>query len=103
MKFNVGELVFDPRLNMTGMIMGIEEKIVPGIHADRMESDPWYQVMLFGDSWCKDGKTRDYAVIHGDNVLEAYNEEEHKGLSRDEAPHDVDELSRVFLNNNDGV
>ena len=98
MKFKPSDLVFDPRLNMAGMVMGIEEKIVGSIHSDKMLSEHWYKVMLFGDSWCKDGKTRDYAVHHGDNILEAYNEEEHKGLTRNEALHDVDKLSRVFLN-----
>ena len=98
MKFKPGDLVFDPRLNMAGMVMSIEEKIVGSIHSDKMLSEHWYKVMLFGDHWCKDGKTRDYAVHHGDNILEAYNEEEHKGLTRNEALHDVDKLSRVFLN-----
>ena len=98
MKFKPSDLVFDPRLNMAGMVMGIEEKIVGSIHSDKMLSEHWYKVMLFGDHWCKDGKTRDYAVHHGDNILEAYNEEEHKGLTRNEALHDVDKLSRVFLN-----
>ena len=99
MKFSKGDLIFDPRLNMTGMVMNIEEKLVGSIHSDEMQTELWYNVMLFGDHWCKDGKTRDYAVHHGDNILETYNEEEHKGKTRDEAKHDVDELSRVFLNN----
>ena len=98
MKFKPSDLVFDPRLNMAGMVVAIEEKIVGSIHSDKMLSEHWYKVMLFGDHWCKDGKTRDYAVHHGDNILEAYNEEEHKGLTRNEALHDVDKLSRVFLN-----
>ena len=96
MKFDKGDLVFDPRLNMTGMIMGIEERKEWPEYSDHV-TVLWYKVMLFGDSWCVDGKTRDYTVNHGDNLLEAYNEKEHKGLSRDEAEHEVDELSRVFL------
>ena len=96
MKFDKGDLVFDPRLNMTGMVMGIEERNERPVNSDYV-TVLWYKVMLFGDSWCVDGKTRDYTVNHGDNLLEAYNEKEHKGLSRDEAEHDVDELSRVFL------
>ena len=96
MKFKPGDLVFDPRLNMTGMIVGIEES--PVRQAGQPPSTvPWYKIMLFGDSWCAEGNTRDYTVNHGDNLLEAYNEEEHKGKTRDEAEHDVDELSRVFL------
>ena len=96
MKFDKGDLVFDPRLNMTGMITGIEERNERPVNSDYV-TVLWYKVMLFGDSWCVDGKTRDYTVNHGDNLLEAYNEEEHKGLSREEAEHDVDELSQVFL------
>ena len=97
-KFKPGDLVFDPRLNMAGMVMGIEERKVGGTQFPT-QAELWYNVMLFGDHWCKNGKTRDYAVHHGDNILEVYNEEEHKGLSRDEAEHDVNELSRVYLNN----
>jgi len=96
MKFSKGDLIFDPRLNMSGMVMGIEERKEWPEYSDHVPV-LWYQVMLFGDSWCKDGNTRDYAVNHGDNLLEAYNEEEHKGLTREEAEHDVDKLSRVFL------
>ncbi len=97
-KFKPGDLVFDRRLNMAGMIKKIQKRTVESGHY-YSEPEYWYQVILFGDHWCKNGKTRDYAVHHGDNILEAYNEKEHKGLSRDEAEHDVDELSRVYLNN----
>ena len=103
MKFSTGDLIFDPRLNMTGMVIGIEEKEARarrrslGDTTAQAETELWYQVMLFGDPWCEDGKTRDYTVQLGDGLLETYKEEEHKGLSRDEADHDVDELSRVFL------
>tara|TARA_R110002020_G_scaffold3498_1_gene15532 strand:+ start:2082 stop:2375 length:294 start_codon:yes stop_codon:yes gene_type:complete len=95
MKFSKGDLIFDPRINMTGMIKDIEEKTV-----DRMNVPVpmlWYKVMLFGDSWCAKGNTRDYAVLSADLMLEAYNEEEHKGLTRDEAEHDLDDISKVFL------
>ena len=98
MKYKSGDLIFDPRLNMAGMVMNIEDRKVGGTQFPE-QTELWYRVMLFGDHWCVDGKTRDYAIHHGDNLLEAYNEEEHKGLTRDEAEHDVDELSRVFLNN----
>jgi len=96
MKFKTGDIVFDPRLNMAGMIMGIEESPVRQARSSPL-TVPWYKVMLFGDAWCAGGKTRDYTVQLADNQLEAYNEEEHKGLTRDEAEHDVDELSRVFI------
>ena len=96
MKFSKGDLVFDPRLNMAGMVMGIEKRR-EGWAGSEPITVPWYRVMLFGDPWCVDGKTRDYTVQLADNLLETYNEEEHKGLSRDEAKHDVDDLSRVFI------
>ena len=96
MKFKPSDLVFDPRLNMTGMIVGIEERKERPVNSAHI-TVLWYRVMLFGDSLCAKGNTRDYTVNHGDNLLEAYNEEEHKGKTRDEAEHDVDELSRVFL------
>ena len=95
MKFSKGDLVFDPRLNMAGMIMGIEERKINRMSV--YSEELWYNVMLFGDYWCENGGTRDYLVEHGDNILEAYKEKEHKGLSRDEAEHNVDELSQVFL------
>jgi hypothetical protein len=99
MKFKPSDLIFDPRTNAVGMILAIEEKKV-----DRMSvpyNELWYRVMFFGDEWCKDGRTRDYAVNHGDRILEAYNEKEHKGKTKEEAPHDIDELSRVFINFDD--
>ncbi len=96
MKFSKGDLIFDPRLNMTGMVMGIEEKKEKPVNSDYV-TVLWYKVMLFSDSWCAKRNTRDYTVQLADNQLEAYNEEEHKGLTRDEAEHDVDELSRVFI------
>ena len=96
MKYKPSDLIFDPRTNAVGMILAIEEKTI-----DRMSvpyNELWYRVMFFGDSWCADGKTRDYAVRHGDSILEAYNEKEHKGKAKEEAQHDIDELSRVFIN-----
>ena len=99
MKFSKGDLVFDPRLNMTGMIMGIEERAIDRKSVPNPEL--WYNVMLFGDHWCKDGKTRDYAIIHGDNILEAYNPAKHNQANKPEATHSADELSKVFLVNRD--
>ena len=95
MKYKPSDLIFDPRINAVGMILAIEEKKV-----DRMSvpyNELWYRVMFFGDSWCKDGKTRDYAVHHGDSILEAYNEKEHKGKTKEEAPHDINDLSRITI------
>ena len=103
MKFKPGDLVYDPNYKMVGMITGTRARRARarrrslGDTTAQAETELWYQVMLFGDPWCEDGKTRDYTVQLGDGLLETYKEEEHKGLSRDEAEHDVDELSRVFL------
>jgi len=96
MKYNKGDLVFDPRINMTGMIVAIEEKTTDRMSVQYREL--WYRVMFFGDEWCNKGKTRDYTVHSGDDILEAYNEKEHKGKAKEEAQHDIDELSRVFIN-----
>ena len=101
MKFKPGELVYDHRIGMTGMVMGIEEKLVGSINSNEMETELWYNVMLFGDHWCKDGKPRDSAIIHGDNILEAYNPAKHNQANKPEATHSADELSKVFLVNRD--
>jgi len=83
MKFDKGDIIFDPRINMTGMIMGIEEK---GARARRRslgdttpqaETELWYQVMLFGDSITKDGEVRGYLAASADRQLEAYNPDIH--------------------------
>ena len=46
---------------------------MPAAVAAEEIDDSWYHVMLFGDSWCKDGNTRGYAAHHGDRILESYN------------------------------
>ena len=92
MKFSKGDLIFDPRINMAGMVMGIEKR-----REGWSGSVLWYRVALFGDSWCAKGNTRDYTVQLADNLLEIYNEEEHKGLTIDEAEHNVDDISKVYL------
>jgi hypothetical protein len=61
--FNAGDLVYDRRLNLIGMVMRIEEKsLVSAFDGSKTSEDSWYHVMLFGDEWCKDGKTRGYAM-----------------------------------------
>tara|TARA_R110002012_G_scaffold298403_1_gene496780 strand:- start:911 stop:1207 length:297 start_codon:yes stop_codon:yes gene_type:complete len=95
MKYKPSDLIFDPRINAVGMVLAIEEKTI-----DRMSvpyKELWYRVMFFGDEWCAKGNTRDYAVDHGDNILETYKEEEHKGKLREEANNDINDLSRVFI------
>ena len=96
MQFSKGDLIFDPRINMAGMIMGIEKRREGWAGSEPM-TVLWYRVALFGDSWCAKGNTRDYTVRLADNLLERYNEEEHKGLTIDKAEHDLDDISRVFL------
>mgnify|MGYP003681642672 CR=1 FL=1 len=103
MKFKPGDLVYDPNYKMVGMITGTRARRARarrrslGDTTPQAETELWYQVMLFGDSWCAKGNTRDYTVQLADNLLEIYNEEEHKGLTRDEAEHKVDDISRVFI------
>ena len=73
--FDAGDLIYDPRLRMAGMILHIEERTL----GDKDKTiELWYNVMLFGDPWCRDGKTRDYQMNHGDNILELYNPQRHK-------------------------
>ena len=80
-KFKPSDLIFDPRTNAVGMVMAIEEKTVDRKIGPTKEL--WYRVMFFGDAWCVDGKT--------------YKEEEHKGKLREDAEHNIDDLSRVFI------
>lgn len=76
--FDAGDLIYDPRLRMAGMILHIEERTL----GDKDKTiELWYNVMLFGDPWCRDGKTRDYQMNHGDNILELYNPQIHKALN----------------------
>ena len=83
MKFSTGDLIFDPRLNMTGMVIGIEEKEARarrrslGDTTPQAETELWYQVMLFGDSITKDGEVRGYPAAAADRQLEAYNPDIH--------------------------
>jgi hypothetical protein len=97
MKFVAGDLVFDIELSMTGMIMEVytrKETLGRG-QQSQSKLEKWYKVMLSGDKWCIDGRTREYAVRHGDNLLERYDTEKHKGLSRESALLDVDKLSKA--------
>ena len=75
--FNTGDLVYDRRLNLIGMIMRIEEKSIVSGYDGTKTSEAWYHVLLFGDEWCKDGNTRGYAMVHGDRILESYNPKIH--------------------------
>ena len=75
--FNTGDLVYDQRLNLIGMVMRIEEKSIVSAFDGSKTSEGWYHVLLFGDEWCKNGKTRGYAVCHGNRILESYNPKIH--------------------------
>ena len=63
MKFKVGQLIYDPKYDMVGMLMGIWTD---------SNNKAWYQVHMFGDDWCSHGKTRDYQITHTHSRLEAY-------------------------------
>ena len=71
--FNAGDLVYDSRLNKIGMIMRVEGKSVLSAVTQEEIDDSWYHVLLFGDEWCKDGKTRGYVMDIANNILESYN------------------------------
>ena len=75
--FNAGDLVYDSRLNMIGMIMRVEGKSVLSAVTQEEIDDAWYHVLLFGDEWCKDGKTRGYVMDIANNILESYNPDIH--------------------------
>ena len=71
--FNAGDLVYDSRLNKIGMVMRIEEKSILSAITQEEIDDSWYHVFLFGDEWCKQGKTRGYVMTYADELLESYN------------------------------
>ena len=71
--FNAGDLVYDSRLNMIGMIMRVEGKSVLSAVTQEEIDDSWYHVLLFGDEWCKEGKTRGYVMTYANDILESYN------------------------------
>ena len=71
--FEAGDLVYAPSLNLIGMIMRVEGKSVLSAVTQEEIDDSWYHVLLFGDEWCKDGKTRGYVMDIANNILESYN------------------------------
>ena len=71
--FNTGYLVYDQRLNLIGMVMRIEEKSIVSAFDGSKTSEGWYHVLLFGDEWCKEGKTRGYVMTYANDILESYN------------------------------
>ena len=75
--FNTGDLVYDQRLNLIGMVMRIEEKSIVSAFDGSKTSEGWYHIMLFGDEWCKQGKTRGYVMTYANELLESYNPDIH--------------------------
>ena len=63
MKFDLGELVYDPRHRKIGMVKTIKTLTVTGVH---------YGVHFFGDTYCAEGNVRLFAVYHADGILERY-------------------------------
>ena len=76
-KWFPGELVYDPRLRRVGMIARIEERKIISSVTQKPLTELWYNVFLFGDEWCKEQKTRDYQITHGNHILETYSPAEH--------------------------
>ena len=75
--FNAGDLVYDRRLNKIGMVMRIEEKSLVSAYDGSKTSEAWYHIMLFGDQWCENGKTRGYVMDLANRILESYNPDIH--------------------------
>ena len=75
--FEAGDLVYDSRLNKIGMVMRIEEKSIVSAFNGVKTSEAWYHIMLFGDEWCKNRKTRGYVMDLANNILESYNPKIH--------------------------
>jgi len=75
--FEAGDLVYDRRLNMIGMVMRIEEKSIVSAFDGVKTSEGWYHVLLFGDEWCKGGKTRGYIMTYANDILQSYNPKIH--------------------------
>ena len=76
-KWLPGELVYDPRLRRVGMIARIEERTKFSHRTQQPFVELLYNVLLFGDDWCREQKTRDYQIIHGNYILETYSPDEH--------------------------
>ena len=75
--FEAGDLVYDSRLNKIGMVMRIEEKSIVSAFNGVKTSEAWYHIMLFGDQWCENGKTRGYVMDLANKILESYNPQIH--------------------------
>ena len=68
MKFNIGELVYDPRHRKVGMVKTIETLT----RIDAPHGDTHYGIHFFDDTYCAKGNVRLMYTEHADNILEAY-------------------------------
>ena len=68
MKFNVGELVYDPRHRKVGMVKTIETLTRIGTP----HGDTHYGIHFFDDSYCAEGNVRLMSIGYADNILERY-------------------------------
>ena len=62
MKFDIGELVYDPRHRKIGMIKNIEE----------LSPSNEYGIHFFDDTYCAEGNVRLMSIEYADNILERY-------------------------------
>ena len=68
MKFNIGELVYDPRHRKVGMVKTIETLT----RIDAPHGDTHYGIHFFDDTYCAKGNVRLMYTEHADYILEAY-------------------------------
>ena len=65
MKFDIGELVYDPRHRKVGMVKTVED------HGDD-GTDIQYGIHFFDDSYCAEGNTRHMSLGLAADILERY-------------------------------
>ena len=65
MKFDIGELVYDPRHRKIGMVKTIKDHGDNGISIQ-------YGIHFFDDSYCAEGNTRHMALEYAEGILERY-------------------------------
>jgi hypothetical protein len=65
MKFDIGELVYDPRHRKVGMVKTIKDHGDDGIGIQ-------YGIHFFDDSYCAEGNTRHMSLGLAADILERY-------------------------------
>ena len=83
MKFDVGELVYDPRHRKVGMIKTIKTYQRGEARASG-SSGMQYGIHFFDDSYCAEGNTRYMNLEYAGGILERYK----KGMVLSEIPFD---------------